>query len=103
MAHAVAVTRQRQLTPAAGVEETLARDGPRSSRHASVERSILPQKSPGYLIENMWTTQSMGRIHMRSTEILPVGPEDTRSPDLASARRCQGTPLNMGRHQHAKI
>ena len=41
MAHAVAVTRQRQLTSTAGEEETLARDGPRSSRHASEERRIL--------------------------------------------------------------
>ena len=41
MAHAVAVTRQRQLTPIEGEEETLARDGPRSSRHASEERRIL--------------------------------------------------------------
>ena len=66
MAHAVAVTRQRQLTPTAGEEETLARDGPRSSRHASEERRILgtplkhgeastcdsPQKDSGYPTEH---------------------------------------------------
>ena len=66
MAHAEAVTRQRQLTPTAGEEETLARDGPRSSRHASEERRILgtplkhgeastcdsPQKDSGYPTEH---------------------------------------------------
>ena len=62
MAHAVAVTRQRQ-------------------------------KDPGYHIENMGTTQSMGGIHMRSTEILRWG---RRIPDLKiSPLRADARPLLM--------